>query len=180
MSSYDIISTGLSLSAITASLGNVSNTDKEKIGLIFEECNTEKATEGETEVLTGSERTKFLAMVQSALPDLYQKVVDRFFIQEVEEQISRDMALENEEAALIPDNNIEKLEKTIETVDKRLNMIETERKSRIDRLKSQIEYTKRELNKLPFGDMQRAYLKAELKYLEYQLRELDKNAAEPE
>lgn len=70
----------------------ISSEENAKLNSIFKECDTENA-KGENKPdgeLTGNERNKFLDRIKTALPKLYQKVVDFYTVVDVIEGIQED------------------------------------------------------------------------------------------
>lgn len=69
----------------------ISSEESSKLNTIFNECDTENA-KGEKKPdgeLTGQERSKFLARIESAAPKLYQKVVDFYTVVDVIEDFQK-------------------------------------------------------------------------------------------
>ena len=68
----------------------LSDTEKAQIKSIFNEANTQKETDKTIEEqLTGEERIGFLDKIKTALPNIYNRIVDFFVAVEVTEDLEQ-------------------------------------------------------------------------------------------
>ena len=68
----------------------LSDTEKAQIKSIFNEVNTQKETDKTIEEqLTGEERIGFLDKIKTALPNIYNRIVDFFVAVEVTEDLEQ-------------------------------------------------------------------------------------------
>lgn len=67
----------------------ISSEESAKLNSVFKECDTENANGGNKSdgELTGNERNKFLDRIKTAVPKLYQKVVDFYTAVDVVEDL---------------------------------------------------------------------------------------------